>query len=194
MSGIDTLKDLIKRDRASSSIGASTHITQEPKADIMDAFHSIDAILDNTELDQAARDGIKRAIKANLIESNLTLHIKERLSILFEYEKNYLGLIKEFKEEIKFVGALQEDLRKERAKFFSDTLKEVSETLKDSQVSSEVASKWIQELVASYTKSLDFSSGLVEENTFDMVGEIRSFAKLSANKASHPQKNETEQN
>ncbi len=160
----------------------------------MDAFHSIDAILDNTELDQAARDGIKRAIKANLIESNLTLHIKERLSILFEYEKNYLGLIKEFKEEIKFVGALQEDLRKERAKFFSDTLKEVSETLKDSQVSSEVASKWIQELVASYTKSLDFSSGLVEENTFDMVGEIRSFAKLSANKASHPQKNETEQN
>lgn len=191
MSGIETLKGLLDRDRASRHSNTPSSQNQENKAIKMDVLNNIDSILANTDLDQSVRESIQRAIKSSLAEANTTAHIKERLSILFEYEKNYLGLIKEFKEEIKFVGALQEDLRKERAKFFSDTLKDVSETLKESQVASDVAGKWIQELVASYTKSLDFSSGLVEENTFDMVGEIRKFAKTSAR---FPQKNEAEQN
>ncbi|MCY1357991.1 hypothetical protein D9M69_445050 [compost metagenome] len=155
-----------------------------------DVVAAIDGYLASVDLDASLREGIKKIVRANLAEAATTAHIKDRLGILFEYEKNYLSLIKEFKEEIKFVGALQEDLRKERAKFFSDTLKDVSETLKDSQVASDVASKWIQELVSSYTKSLDFSSGLVEENTFDMVGQIRKFAKESVDKAGRPQSNE----
>ena len=88
-------------------------------------------------------------------------------------------LVKEFKEEIKFASAIQEDLRKERAKFFAETLKEVSDTLKKSEVSSEVASKWIEELVNSYTKSLDLSSGLIEEHTLETIGKLRKDAKLS---------------
>ncbi|URT78604.1 hypothetical protein [Klebsiella pneumoniae] len=57
-----------------------------------------------------------------------------------------MQLIAEYKEEIKFASSLQEDLRKERAKFFSETLKEVHQTLNESQVDNEVASKWIKEL------------------------------------------------
>ncbi|MCV5720422.1 nickel transporter, partial [Escherichia coli] len=92
---------------------------------------------------------------------------KTKLSVLYEFEKNYLQLISDYKEEIKFASSLQEDLRKERAKFFSETLKEVHQTLSESQVDNEVASKWIKELVCSYTKSLDLSGGLVEEHTLD---------------------------
>ncbi len=140
-------------------------------------------VLDNCfgdiEMDAKAKEAIKKSILINFNEYVATSKIKERLSILFEYEKNYLGLIKEYKEEIKFVGTLQEDLRKERAKFFSDTLREVSSAMKESQVPSEVASKWIEELVNSYTKSLDVSSGLVEEHTFDTIGNIRNQAKES---------------
>jgi hypothetical protein len=72
-------------------------------------------------------------------------------------------------------------LRKERAKFFSDTLRDVSGALKDAQVSTEVASRWIQELVNSYTKSLDLSSGIIEENTIDSIGDIRKQAKEAIN-------------
>ena len=89
--------------------------------------------------------------------------------------------MKEYKEEIKFAANIQEDLRKERTKFFSESLKEVSETLKESQVDSKVASIWIKELVSSYTKSLDLSSGLIEEHTLDMIGEIRRDAKEEVN-------------
>ena len=108
---------------------------------------------------------------------NLEL-LKTKLDVLYNFEKNYLELVKEYKEEIKFASTLQEDLRKERSKFFSETLKEVSTTLSESQVDGEVASKWLKELVDSYTKSLDLSSGLIEEHTLDMIGKIRNEAKL----------------
>ncbi|HGY0991710.1 TPA: nickel transporter [Aeromonas salmonicida subsp. pectinolytica] len=109
---------------------------------------------------------------------NLEL-LKTKLDVLYNFEKNYLELVKEYKEEIKFASSLQEDLRKERAKFFSETLKEVSTTLSESQVDGEVASKWLKELVDSYTKSLNLSGSLIEEHTLDTIGKIRSEAKLN---------------
>lgn len=109
---------------------------------------------------------------------NLEL-LKTKLEVLYNFEKNYLDLVKEYKEEIKFASTLQEDLRKERAKFFSETLKEVSATLSESQVDGEVASKWLKELVDSYTKSLNLSGSLIEEHTLDTIGKIRSEAKLN---------------
>ncbi|EGX6952298.1 nickel transporter [Aeromonas hydrophila] len=105
--------------------------------------------------------------------------LKTKLEVLYNFEKNYLDLVKEYKEEIKFASTLQEDLRKERAKFFSETLKEVSATLSESQVDGEVASKWLKELVDSYTKSLNLSGSLIEEHTLDTIGKIRSEAKLN---------------
>lgn len=109
---------------------------------------------------------------------NLEL-LKTKLEVLYNFEKNYLELVKEYKEEIKFASTLQEDLRKERSKFFSETLKEVSQTLSESQVDGDVASKWLEELVDSYTKSLDLSSSLIEEHTLDTIGKIRAEAKLN---------------
>ena len=104
-----------------------------------------------------------------------------RLKILFEYEKHYLTLIKEYKEEIKFAHSIQEDLRRERSQFFSQILKEVSETLKKSDVESSVASKWIQELVDSYTKSINLSSDLADIHAIDVIGKIRERAKKEVN-------------
>ncbi|HHQ4465321.1 TPA: nickel transporter [Aeromonas veronii] len=115
---------------------------------------------------------------------NLEL-LKTKLDVLYNFEKNYLELVKEYKEEIKFASSLQEDLRKERAKFFSETLKEVSTTLSESQVDGEVASKWLKELVDSYTKSLNLSGSLIEEHTLDTIGKIRSEAKLNKPTITH---------
>ena len=138
------------------------------------------SIFDNVEMDKDAKTALVESILTKIEEVTSLTGLQEKLSILYEYEKNYLGLIKEFKEEIKFAASLQEDLRKERAKFFSDSLKEVSETLKSAQVDDAVSSVWMQELVASYTKSLDLSNGLIEEHTLDTIGEIRREARKSA--------------
>lgn len=146
-----------------------------------DFVKTIDECFKNIEIEPNVKEAIKRTIFLNFDEYTATSKLKERLGIFYEYEKNYLTLIKDFKEEIKFVATLQEDLRKERAKFFSDTLRDVSGALKDAQVSTEVASRWIQELVNSYTKSLDLSSGIIEENTIDSIGDIRKQAKEAIN-------------
>lgn len=107
--------------------------------------------------------------------------VRENLQVLFEYEKHYLELVKNYKEEIKFASALQEDLRKERAKFFAETLKEVSNTLQETKLDAKVTSSWIVDLVKSYTKSLDLSSDMAKEETLDIIGNIKKKAKDTVN-------------
>ncbi|HFF8522847.1 TPA: nickel transporter [Providencia rettgeri] len=139
----------------------------------------ISLAVENSGADDSINKKLTEVLQKELNDYvNLEL-LKAKLEVLFNYEKSYLELVKEYKEEIKFASTLQEDLRKERSKFFSETLKEVSETLNQSQVDSQVASKWLKELVGSYTKSLDLSSNLIEEHTLDTIGKIRHEAKLN---------------
>lgn len=108
------------------------------------------------------------------IEETVALtYLKNKLQLLYEYEEHYLTLIKNFKEEIKFASSLQEDLRKERANFFSATLREVYATLQATGVGREMETLWLQKLVASYTESLDLSAELAKENTLTRVSELK---------------------
>jgi len=143
----------------------------------------ISNILKDVEMDDNAKKLLIRNLELTVNEKIDLTSLKTKLDILYNYEKNYLELVKEFKEEIKFASSIQEDLRKERAKFFAETLKEVQSTLKESQVESEVASIWVKELVSSYTKSLDLSGGLIEEHTLDMIGKIRKESKKEVKKS-----------
>ncbi|WP_124795188.1 hypothetical protein [Conchiformibius steedae] len=105
--------------------------------------------------------------------------------------QNYLTLLRTFKDEIKFAYELQQNLRKERAKFFSQTLREVSATLAQAQVDESIASMWVQDLVKSYTSSLDLSANLVDENTMNTISQIRASAKGHASDVSlNTQQNE----
>ena len=139
----------------------------------------VNSVLKDLDVEPNQKELIIKNLELTLKDKIELSSLQKKLEILYNYEKNYLELVKEFKEEIKFASTIQEDLRKERAKFFAETLKEVSGTLKDSQVDSEVASKWVEELVNSYTKSLDLSSGLVEEHTLETIGKLRDDAKKS---------------
>ncbi len=109
----------------------------------------------------------------NYLKENSNSQLKERLNIYWEFEKHYLDVLKEYKEELKFVASMQEDLRKERAKFFGETLKVVSNTLKETQVSADIQSRWIAELVSSYTQSLDLSDNLIQEKTAQSLENIK---------------------
>jgi hypothetical protein len=152
------------------------NILEELKSDLR-------SVVQKLEIDNNSKEAFLQSIFLK-IESNLGLGVlQEKLKILYEYEKNYLELLKNHKEEIKFATGLQEELRKERTKFFADSLKEVSETLSASQVDPSVASVWIKELVESYTRSLDLSNSLIEENTLAMVSEIRQEAQKEAQNA-----------
>ncbi len=97
---------------------------------------------------------------------------KNKLELLYQYEKHYLGLIKEYKEEIKFANTLQEDLRRERTQFFTQTLKDVIQTMKTAEVDNTVSAQWIHELVASYTKSIDLSGDLAKTHVIGILSTL----------------------
>ena len=128
--------------------------------------------LDTLGVDAKVKGDIKLDVK-EILDDYITEKIKNKLQVLYEYEKHYLDLIKEYKEEIKFASTIQEDLRRERSQFFSQSLKEVSDSLKDAQVDETVAAKWIQQLVGSYTRSLDLSESLTNTQVLDSIGKLR---------------------
>ncbi len=98
----------------------------------------------------------------------------EQLDLLYNYQERYLMLIREYKEEIKFLNNTQEDLRKERAKFFSITLEEVSLSLKNSSIEEKTSQVWIKQLVDSFSQSIDISQNIVEnevQKSFEEINE-----------------------
>lgn len=108
---------------------------------------------------------------------------KSKLELLYQYEKHYLELVKSYKEEIKFANTLQEDLRRERSQFFTQTLKEVIQTMKGAEIAKDVSAKWIQDLVESYTKSIDLSSDLAKTHVVEILSILTSETKREAAEA-----------
>lgn len=108
---------------------------------------------------------------------------KSKLDLLYQYEKHYLELIKGYKEEIKFANSLQEDLRRERSQFFTQTLKDVTQTMKGAEIDKNVSAKWIEELVVSYTKSIDLSSDLAKTHVIQIVSILSEETKREVSKA-----------
>lgn len=100
--------------------------------------------------------------------------IENKLSVYLKYEQEYLKILKDNKEEIKFACNIQEDIRKERAKFFTETLKEVSASLKSTGLDDATANSYIKELVASYTSSLDVSANFAREQATGDLAQIQS--------------------
>lgn len=106
----------------------------------------------------------------------------KKLSILYNHEKHFLDILKDYKEEIKFAASLQAEIRKEESVFFSSTLKEVCNSLKETQVDPKFQVKWIFDLVSSYTSSLRLSSKLADEHVIKLLGEIQKEAVETVNK------------
>ena len=145
-------------------------VTKEKITEILNRGFQYDKI--TSENQEAAVTNLSNALW-EYMQKNSNSHLKERLEIYWTFEEHYLKVLKEYKEELKFVASMQEDLRKERAKFFGETLKVVSNTLKDTQVSPEIQSKGIAELVSSYTQSLDLSDNLIQEKTSQSLENIK---------------------
>jgi|LakMenEpi03Aug12_release.lakeMendotaPanAssembly.Ray.scaffolds.fasta_scaffold188536_3 hypothetical protein len=106
-----------------------------------------------------------------------------KLELLYQYERHYLELIKEYKEEIKFANTLQEDLRRERSQFFTQTLKEIVQTMKGAEVDKNVAAQWLEDLVSSYSKSIDLSSDLAKTHVIQVLSIFKEEAKQEVAKA-----------
>lgn len=155
-------------------------VTKEKIAEILKRGFQYDKITSDNQEEAVAN--LTNAIW-DYVQKDSNEHLKERLDIYWTYENHYFDVLKNYKEELKFVASMQEDLRKERAKFFGETLKEVSNTLKETQVSPDIQSKWIASLVSSYTQSLDLSGNLIQEKTNQRLDDLKKEAAQTVKKS-----------
>ncbi len=98
---------------------------------------------------------------------------KHRLEMLHDQEENCLKMLREYEHEISCALNTQANLRREAASFFANTLKEVTKSLKESQIDEEFQKLWAKTLVDAYVKSIEIFSKLVEESVLSQLDEIR---------------------
>lgn len=159
-----------------STTNSTTSIKDEIKRLIKTEFEkSIKEACSEEELKKVPTlsEGYSERISTIVVEKVENPERDKKLSILYNHEKHFLDLLKDYKEEIKFASSLQAEIRKEESVFFSSTLKEVCNSLKETQVDPKYQAQWIFDLVSSYTSSLRLSSKLAEEHIIGLLGEIQ---------------------
>ena len=188
---IDTVSDNNNFNReilAHAKRNGATHIHIATRLDYAGRIKLHDRlILKHKPVLNGYQDEISPEVMPMTNEEKIPDELKDtsaKLQILYEYEKHYLELIKSYKEEIKFANTLQEDLRRERSQFFTQTLKEVMQTMKNAEIEKEVSAKWIADLVESYTKSIDLSGDLAKTHVIEVFSLLKNEAKSQASKAS----------
>lgn len=165
---------------ATTSTSTNSYVANDLKNEIKDLVKSEFAKSVNNLCSEEERkqipslsEGYSEYISNMILKKVDTSTRDKKLSILYNHEKHFLDLLKEYKEEIKFASSLQAEIRKEEATFFSSTLKEVCASLKDTQVDQKYQAQWILDLVSSYTSSLKLSNKLAEEHVINLLGEIQ---------------------
>lgn len=153
-----------------NSVEIKELIKKELEREAKSAFASSDDVVKNIP---SFAEGCAQQISQNILEKIENPSRDKKLEILYNHEKHYLDILKEYKEEIKFASSLQAEIRKEEATFFASTLKEVCNSLKETQIDPKYQVQWIFDLVSSYTSSLRLSSKLAEEHVINLLGDIQ---------------------
>lgn len=78
------------------------------------------------------------------------------------YEKHYMDLLRNYKNEIADIERMMKDLRAERQKFYSSTLPEIEERIRnDNILSRKSVEEWILELRSNVERSFRISEELI---------------------------------
>ena len=64
----------------------------------------LDECFKNVTIDASAKRAIIQTILLNVQQYSSTSRFQQRLDILYQHEKNYFNLVKDFKEEIRLSG------------------------------------------------------------------------------------------
>lgn len=83
-----------------------------------------------------------------------------------------LELVEKYKDTLMFLESVQEKIRKEREQFYNEKIKLVTVNLKETGLDSVITTKWIEDLVSNYSKSLDISNEIFADATEALKNEF----------------------
>ncbi|MCQ2295445.1 MAG: hypothetical protein MJZ67_07310 [Bacteroidales bacterium] len=108
-------------------------------------------------------------------ENELT-KVTDELAVQKEQKKreyaSQLELVEKYKDTLMFLESVQEKIRKEREQFYNEKIKLVTVNLKETGLDSVITTKWIEDLVSNYSKSLDISNEIFADATEALKNEF----------------------
>ena len=96
------------------------------------------------------------------------------IHVLFEYEKHYMELVREYKSEIEFIEDMLKTFRAEQTKFYEETLPKISRSMtEDQSVDDEMKKIWLNRLSTNLDCSYLISEKLINDYVTKSVDEFK---------------------
>lgn len=100
---------------------------------------------------------------------------------LYEYEKHYMELLAKHKEEIKFIEDLISQIRIEQDDFWTKTFINISKTLDEAHIDSDVKAIWLKHIEENMQRSFEMSMKIVDNYMVKNIEQFKSALRKKLN-------------
>ena len=98
------------------------------------------------------------------------------LQVLYDYEKHYMELIRQHKNEIVFIENMLKDYRQENIDFFNNQLSKISQKLDAEHIDKDMKNAWLKRLEENMNRSFAISEILITDYTTKKLDEFKTIA------------------
>ena len=98
------------------------------------------------------------------------------LQVLYDYEKHYMELIRQHKNEIVFIENMLKDYRQENIDFFNNQLSKISQKLDAEHIAKDMKNAWLKRLEENMNRSFAISEKLITDYTTKKLDEFKTIA------------------
>lgn len=98
------------------------------------------------------------------------------LQVLYDYEKHYMELIRQHKNEIVFIENMLKDYRQENIDFFNNQLSQISQKLDAEHIDKDMKNAWLKRLEENMNRSFAISEKLITDYTTKKLDEFKTIA------------------
>ena len=98
------------------------------------------------------------------------------LQVLYDYEKHYMELIRQYKNEIVFIENMLKDYRQENIDFFNNQLSKISQKLDAEHIDKDMKNAWLKRLEENMNRSFAISEKLITDYTTKKLDEFKTIA------------------
>lgn len=130
------------------------------------------ATIDGSRCYQLILEKIKEEENRESVLAKKTSELVEQKEQKKREYVSQIELVEKYKNTLLFLESVQEEIRKEREQFYNEKIKLVTVNLKETGLDSVITTKWIEDLVSNYSKSLDISNEIFAEATDALKNEF----------------------
>lgn len=95
------------------------------------------------------------------------------IQTLYEYEKHYMKLVEEYKDEISFIENMLSDYRQEQVKFFKEDIPAIHKKFQEEHVDENMEDIWLKRLADNMERSFSISEKLITNYSTKKIEEFK---------------------